>query len=267
MLPLKPLIILKLGGSVITYKNISPPKSNIEALSRIADEMKISSNPKIVVLGGGAHGHQAAHKYGYGSLETSNTMRLAGIPEIRHNMSMLALEVESSLTNSGIPSVVLSPFSFVKMNNGIISEFPLEIIQKSIDAGITVILHGDVCFDSVLGSSILSGDTLVVFLAQELTTSSILIGTNVDGIFEENPNDNPEAKIISVIDATNRESVLAGAGPSKSTDVTGGMTRKVNDLFSLENTGIEVVVFNLNIPGRLKRLLTGKPIICTRIQI
>ncbi len=263
---LKPLTILKLGGSVITYKDSSPPKCNVDSLSRIATEIKSTNNSILIVLGGGSFGHQAAHDFGYGDTNTPRETRLAGIPTIRHNMSLLSLQVEEIMNNEGVKSVVIPPFSFVELKNREIIDFPLEIIKKTIESGITVITHGDVCFDIFLGSSILSGDTIVTHITQELTPTQILLGTNVDGVFSDNPTTNPEAKIIPIINSRNMELALSGAGPSTSTDVTGGMAKKISDLLKVKSSKTEIIIFNLSIPGRLKSLLSGEQIICTKIQ-
>ena len=77
---------------------------------------------------------------------------------------------------------------------------------------------------------------------------------------------NPSAKHIPVIDHTNREDVLRKTGPSKNTDVTGGMSRKLNELLELAKQDIDIVIFNLTVPGRLTSLLSGESATCTRIM-
>ena len=76
------LTIVKLGGSVITHKDLAPPTVNRENISRIAQELKSSTEPLIVILGGGAHGHQAAYKYGFGNPATPLERLVQGIPFI-----------------------------------------------------------------------------------------------------------------------------------------------------------------------------------------
>lgn len=259
-------IIVKLGGSVITHKESSPPMTNDENLSRIANELKSHKGGLIVVLGGGAHGHQAAHSYGFGNPQTPKERLLMGIPQIRHNMSVLALKVESELNKEGIPTVIIPPFTVTTLRDKSIQDFSITIMKKVLDSGSTILTHGDVCFDEERGASILSGDTLAVFLAKHLDVKSIYIGTDVDGVLDDNPNLNPSAKHIPVIDQSNKEEVLTKAGPSMSTDVTGGMSKKVNELLELAKQDRDIVIFNLTVPGRLSSLLLGKNVICTRIM-
>lgn len=258
-------VILKLGGSVITYKDRSPPEINHESIFRIAQELKICDDPLILVLGGGAHGHQPAQKYGFGDPSTAPKRRLDGIPEIRHNMNLLASEIQVSLSEHEIPSIVIPPMAITKLDNSVVDTICLSSFRSALNAGITVITHGDVCFDSELGAAILSGDTLSVHLARELDAKSVLLGTDVDGVLDANPNSDPNAKLIPIIKASQDTPALNATGPSKSIDVTGGMTRKLKELLPLANNKTDIIVFNLNAPNRLRKILSGQRTIGTRI--
>ncbi len=266
-IPLYRVTVVKLGGSVITHKSASPPRLNYQAVKRIVLELRAHKNQLVIVLGGGAHGHQAAHQFGYGDPATSKERLLEGIPSIRHNMTTLSLQIEHMMQNAGIPTVVFSPFSFVLLHDGSVSNFPTELIRRAIQSGLTVVTHGDVCFDDVRGASILSGDTILVHLAENLNAESVYIGTDVDGVYETDPKDNPDARIIPVIDKTNMNQVLRGASSSKATDVTGGMAAKLADLVKLAGKKREIAIFNLSIAGRLEDLFSRKPVVCTRIEL
>jgi len=171
------------------------------------------------------------------------------------------------MNNAGIPGVIISPFSIAWLKDGKIEDFPLKLIQKSLDSNLVVITHGDVCFDSIKGASILSGDTIAVYLARELSAEALFLGTDVDGVFEDDPRQNPQAKLISSISNSNKDRVLKRSGPSSATDVTGGMTKKISELITLSSSGTEIVIFNLTVPGRLSDLILGKPIPCTKIAV
>lgn len=266
MLQLENLVIVKLGGSVITHKESVPPTINEQHLSRIVKELAVHDGKLIVVLGGGAHGHQAAHKHGFGNPDTNPEKLLAGIPEIRHNMLHLASRVEEEFAAQGIPGVIISPFMIATLRNRLIDSFPIDIIRSTLNAGIAVIIHGDVCYDKTKAASILSGDTIAKYLAEELQPKAVLIGTNVDGVMDDNPDTNPDAKHIPLINNSNKNQILASSGPSSSIDVTGGMTKKITELLELASYDVDIAIFNLLIPGRLQALLQNDDVICTRIH-
>jgi isopentenyl phosphate kinase len=260
-------MIVKLGGSVITHKRESPPKIHEKNLYRIADELKVGPNPKVVVLGGGAHGHQAAHTYGFGDPKTPASRLLEGIPVIRHNMSVLALRTEEELNKRGLKAVIIPPFIQTIMKNGLVHEFPVDAIRRCLGAGLSVITHGDVCLEQGGSASILSGDVIVAHLAQSLDADKVLIGTDVDGIYDDNPNTTEAARLVPVVNKSNVDKIMQKTGPSSSTDVTGGMSRKVSELVGIAETSAEVIVFNLSIPGRLSSLLLDNEVVCTRIRM
>ncbi len=266
MSELENITIIKLGGSVITKKDSMPPEVNDEHIHRIAQELTVYDGKIIIILGGGSHGHQAAHKYGYGNPSTPSNQLIQGIPYIRHNMTLLSTYVEQVFNKQGLPGIVFSPFMFVTLNNGEIEKFPLEIIKNVLNNNLVLIIHGDVCFDKTKSASILSGDTIAAYLAYNLPVRRVLIGTNVDGVFDADPKINPNAKCIPLIDKSNQDLILQKTGPSSSTDVTGGMNKKIKELLTFANQDVEVVIFNLLVPERLSNLLKGNPTICTRIQ-
>jgi isopentenyl phosphate kinase len=264
---LSDLTIIKLGGSVITHKDKSPPEVNKSAISRIVKEINVFDDDLILVLGGGSFGHQTAHKYGYGKKSTPKEMLLKGIGPIRENMTELSTFVSEEFTKGGIRSVVLPPFTHVILDNAKISSYPTDILKESLNSGYRVITHGDVCFDKKLGASILSGDTIIVYLAEILQAKRLLIGTNVDGVLEQNPAVTLNPKLIPIIDQSNKRDVLQLAGDSNSTDVTGGMLKKITELLNLAEKSIDIYIFNLTIPGRLNSLLNGKSTICTTFSL
>ena len=251
---------------MITYKREDPPKIHEANVSRIAQEIRSGNGPRVVVLGGGAHGHQVAHAYGFGNPETPREQLLEGVPAIRHSMSLLSLRVEEKLNAHQAEAVVIPPFTQATIKDGMIHRFPVDIIQRCLRAGLLVVTHGDVCFDESGSASILSGDTIVAHLARELDTKMVLVGTDVDGIYDSNPRMNKAAKFIPVIDESNAEAIVKGAGPSSGTDVTGGMRKKLSEILSIARR-TEVIVFNLSVPERLSSLLEGRPVRCTRIRI
>lgn len=262
---MKHLAIVKLGGSVITNKGKSPPSVNKNRVRRIGQELAEFEGSLIVILGGGAHGHQPANKYGFGNPATTKERRLAGLPKIRHNMSLLSLEVIESLRNLGLPAVSFPPFAFAKLSNNQIQHFPSSLIKKALESDFLVVTHGDVCFDEHLGASILSGDTIIVHLANELNPWGVYIGTDVDGVFTDNPHINPDAKVIPVIQSKEKSTTLSKTGPSSSVDVTGGMDKKVKELFNI-TPNTRIAIFNLQVAGRLSTLLQGETPICTIIH-
>lgn len=262
---MKDICLVKLGGSAITFKDLTPPRTNIPLLERVAQELATYRGKFIVVLGGGAHGHQPAHKYGYGDPNTPVQDILSGIPHIRHNMSMLSQEVETCFNRYNLDAVIHPPFCSVLLRNGKIEAYPLHHYRRSLHSKLNVLTHGDVCFDIEKGASILSGDAIVPYLTKELKPKIVLIGTDVDGVYKGDPRTNPSAPFVPEVNKSNMDHIIHLAGPSGSTDVTGGMKTKLQALIGATKYTDKLAIFNLTVPGRLGDLLQGNDTKCTTI--
>lgn len=109
-------------------------------------------------------------------------------------------------------------------------------------------------------------DEIVTFLAKKLCARKIIHGTDVDGVFDSDPKNNKNAKLIKKISGKNYKSVLKNIGSSTGIDVTGGMRRKTDELVNLSKHNITSIIINATKPGRLERALLGKKVICTMVQ-
>ena len=86
-------------------------------------------------------------------------------------------------------------------------------------------LHGDVVAHAAKGVTVLSGDELVTGLAERLGASRVGLCSTVPGVLDSN------GDVIETI--TEFEPVAAALGDSESTDVSGGMAGKVQELLGL----------------------------------
>jgi isopentenyl phosphate kinase len=180
-------------------------------------------------------------------------------------MTVLSLDMEQSLREQGLPAVVIPPFCIAQLQDGTILTFNLDIVKQVLSRDCVLITHGDVCIDTSRGASILSGDSIVTYLAQNLAPHYVIIGTDVDGLFDADPRANTQAQLIPLINRSNRSKILESTGPSLSTDVTGGMTKKVTELLALKNIKSKIIILNLCVPKRLEHALADRSIRCTTV--
>ncbi|MEM7348898.1 MAG: uridylate kinase, partial [Chloroflexota bacterium] len=97
-------------------------------------------------------------------------------------------------------------------------------------------------------------------LARELAPSKILLGGQVEGVFEGDPIANPDAEMIEDIDRTNWDEIETLLTGSHGVDVTGGMYTKVRDMYRLTIAmpPMQAIIFSLEEPGNLETLLKGQ---------
>lgn len=96
------------------------------------------------------------------------------------------------LLNHGIPAVAVPPSSFITSRNKRIESARLEMVEKYLEMGMVPVLYGDVVLDADedLKMAVISGDQLVSYLSLKLKPERIILGSDVDGIFDRDPKKN-----------------------------------------------------------------------------
>ncbi len=115
--------------------------------------------------------------------------------------------------------------------------------------------------DAVVVDEIKFGDndTLSALVASIVEANLLIILSDIDGLFNENPKDNPDAELISWVEEINEE-LEKSAGGSGSTGGTGGMVTKLKAGKIAVSSGTSMVIANGSIPGVLGKIVKGEEI-------
>jgi len=257
---MKPLIVLKLGGSSITDKTSREPKANNDVIARLAKEVaEAYSSGKfslIIVHGAGSFGHGIVKETGIDK-GLKNSEQLIAFAEVQRLQNVLNVMVTQALIESGVPAIPCQASSHTVMERGRIKSMGTETIKGLVEKGMVPVLYGVPAYDTIQGCSILSGDQIAPYIAKKLNAAKIVHGTNVDGIFTADPNKDKTAKQIREINNQNIEEVKKMLGGSSTTDVTGGMAGKVQELADI---GIESQITSAMEAGKVKAALLGEPV-------
>ena len=100
-------------------------------------------------------------------------------------------------------------------------------------------------------------DNLAALVAVVSEADSLFILSDVDGVFEEDPRKNPQAKLIPVIDKID-ESVYAMAGATNNHIATGGMKTKIQAAEKAVENGIETYILNGSRGEVFEKILQGE---------
>ena len=256
------LVVIKLGGSVITDKK-KEKSFKKKTVARLGKEIVKALSEKefdlIIVHGGGAYGHMSAEKYGLSTSGVSGNQ--VGAEETNKEMDELVSLVISTLKESDLKVIPIRPDT--KVDSGGIVSMDLSEFNEVIKSGKVPVIGGFVARDVSGGYRILSGDTLVPYLAKEFKAGLVIVGSDVDGIYADNPLTNKNAKLIPKINHNNVNSF--NIGDSGGVDVSGGMRKKVDELLELAKYGVESQIINLNKEGLLRNALNDVSVIGTKI--
>ena len=110
--------------------------------------------------------------------------------------------------------------------------------------------HMQVCFSD--------HDKLSALVASELDADLLLILSDVDGLYDKNPKENPDAKIINVVEEVSDE--ILSLGTDASAGGRGGMRTKLKAARLVTRFGGKVLIANGKIPFVIKKVFAGENI-------
>ncbi|MBR6851247.1 MAG: glutamate 5-kinase, partial [Lachnospiraceae bacterium] len=99
-------------------------------------------------------------------------------------------------------------------------------------------------------------DTLSALVARVVNADLLIILSDIDGLYDSNPKENPDAKRISVVTEVT-DDLIGGAGGAGSALGTGGMQTKVLAMNMLMDHGIGGVIAEGSEPQILEDILEG----------
>ncbi len=221
-------ILLKLSGEALGSQKSILDKAILmnllKQLKRLTDDLKVEV--AIVVGGGNIFRGNISDDLGMGE-DTAKADYMGMMAT-----SINALGIATFLNNNGVGAVMQNSLAFEKISNGI----DCEAADKALKAGNIVVFGGGT------GKPYLSTDTAAALRAIDINADGILMAKNgVDGVYTEDPNVNPEAKLISELSFQ---------------DVVDQNLKVVDHeaMKMLKGKGIDLILFNMNTPNNIINL-------------
>ena len=222
-------ILLKLSGEALAGKRAYGIEPSV--LQRIASEISaihgLGVQIAIVIGGGNIFRGLQSDAYGMGNVSGDHMGMLATI--------INSIALGSALENAGINTRVMTAIDMDKIAEPYIIEKALQHLTKNR----IVIIGGGT------GNPFFTTDTAATLRALELDAAVLLKATKVDGVFDSDPELNPDAKPFSKI--TYNEIIKKRL--------------KVMDLTAVSlamDGGIPIIVFNLSKKGNLEKAVMGQ---------
>lgn len=226
----KELIIVKLGGSIVTQKEEKHPALRRNHLKKVAAVLAKGYDPKkhamILIHGAGSFGHPHAHKYELTLGLKKDPRRIYRATENFAIMERLNSELAVLFNESGLPVCGMPTRTLAQNKAGKLFSLETKTLSAALKVSAIPLLHGDVVFDSTLGFSVCSGDTLASNLARSFGAKKVFFASDVDGVFSRDPHLSKDATLFRSLPLV---SVINGAvqlGKSRHIDVTGGLSKK-----------------------------------------
>ncbi|HFU4085130.1 TPA: UMP kinase [Streptococcus suis] len=225
-------ILIKLSGEALAgERSVGIDLKTVQEMAKEIQEVAESGIQIALVIGGGNlwRGEPAAEA-GMDRVQADYTGMLGTV--------MNALVMADSLKQLGVDTRVQTAIAMQSVAEPYIRGRALRHLEK----GRIVI------FGAGIGSPYFSTDTTAALRAAEIEADAILMAKNgVDGVYNADPK--KDANAVKFNELTHREVISRGL---KIMDATASTLSMDND--------IDLVVFNMNEPGNIKRVVFGEPI-------
>jgi len=262
------LIIIKLGGSVVTFKEkpLTPNYEGIDNILKVIGEIK--KNFKIIIVhGGGSFGHFWSVKY---DMHTkSYPYSDQGVSVVHESMIKLNHIIIKKFIESNLKPYSIQPSAFVF--NGAADHTRIHnILDMTTGNELIPITFGDVIHTSGNNFSILSGDTIMSMLCTELHPQFSIFTTNVDGLYDDMSKGEIVREIrVGKTDINNifLKGETEKENPETSFDVTGGMKRKITESIQIAKSGTSTYLINGFHPERILDIIHDRKYIGTCIRM
>ncbi len=261
---MKSLILIKLGGSIITNKSKrdSINKKNLKILGEQIKKAQDLGYKLIIAHGQGSFAHIPAQKY-QTNKGIINKESYQGICEVASKASQLNRIVTDNLLQRGVNAFSINPSSIIISNNHNLENIFTDSIEQLLKNNLVPVLYGDQIVDKKIGCTIFSAEQVLNNIALKLQRKykidKIIYCTDVDGVLDSKKN------IIEEINLENFKKFKKDIKGSTNIDVTGGMLHKVKQSLKLASKNIESYIINGRESGNLLNAIKGKKFIGTKI--
>ncbi len=237
------MILIKLGGSIITNKE-KPLSVRRKAIDNISKSLKKIKEPIGIVHGGGSYGHYWSVKYDMHTKEKRYDPK--GVSIVKNSMIELNKIILDSMLKNKLNPYNLPPTDFMHGNMPIVKK--VKEIEKISKSDLVPVTFGDALWFGQRKTYILSGDRIMSIIAKTLKPKLCIFALNEDGLYS----DLKTKKLI--YELSSQQPLIS----KNEMDVTGGMTRKVEEATKISKMGINVFFVNGNKPERIVNAIKNK---------
>lgn len=223
-------VLLKVSGEALAGDNAQniDPKITMAIAREVAAVTRLGIEVALVV--GGGNIFRGSSWAGCSGLDRSSADYIGMLATV-----MNAIFLQATMESIGIPTRVQTAFRMSEVAEPYIRRRAVRHLEK----GRVVI------FAAGTGNPFFTTDTAAALRCAEINAEVVLKATNVDGVYDEDPKRNPQARLHDTL--TYQEVTSKDLSVMDMTAIT-----------LCQENNIPVVVFNLNKPGNIEKAIRGE---------
>lgn len=260
----KKRIVVKIGSSSLQHKETGDlDYTKLEKLVRELCDIRNQGKDVVLVTSGAiAVGKKAVNPYRDGNTgETPLAFKqaCAAVGQARLMMTYQKIFAEY---NQIVAQILMTKNTVVdNMNRFNAHNTFAELLKMGIipivnenDTIATYELNFEKDSDTLIGDN----DTLSAIVAALVEADLLILLSDIDGLYTDDPRKNPNARFIDVVDELTEEYISMGKESTGSNVGTGGMNTKMTAAQIATNVGSDMIIANSKDVGILHRILSGQ---------
>ena len=245
-------VVVKVGTSTLAHHTGLLNIRRVEELCRVLSDLK-NAGHEIILVSSGAIGMgvgKLSLKTRPSDMPTKQAAAAVGqcelmytydklFSEYRHNVAQILLtasDIEQEERRENFHNTLMR----------LLELHALPIINENDTVATEEIAIGD-------------NDTLSAVVAASIQADLLVLLSDIDGLYDEDPHHCPDARVISLVDEITPQ-ILALGGDSGSSLGTGGMATKLHAAQIATRAGVDMVIANGKKPELLYNILEGESI-------
>ena len=250
----KQRIVIKLGTSTLAHKTGKLNIRRMTNLVRVISDLH-NSGREIIMVSSGAVG-LGAGKLGLPEkpkdTKTKQAVAAIGQCELMHVYDDMFAKYSITVAQILLTKAII--------NNPSHCENFMNTVEKLVGMDVIPIVNeNDTIAIDELELEIGENDSLSALVAELSRADLLLILSDIDSLYDDDPRSNPDAKPIPLVEKITPEieAMAGGAGTSLG---TGGMSTKITAAKIATNAGIDMIIMNGRDPEKLYDLFEDKEI-------
>ncbi len=247
----KQRIVVKLGSSSLTHKYTGYLNLNkIEKLVRVLCDLRNQGMEVVLVSSGAGAVGRKTMGYQVRPKEVPVKQALAAVGQAQ---LMMTYQKFFSEYNQVIAQILMTKDTMLNDQSRINAK---NTFDQLLEMGVIPVVNEN---DTVATHEIEFGDNdrLSAIVSAVIGADLLIILSDIDGLYEDDPKTNPDAKFVHEVDEITEALENMGKSTSSSDVGTGGMASKILAAKMANDAGIDMVVANGNEVQNIYRILDG----------
>lgn len=248
----KKRVVIKVGSSTITHKNGRVNLAKIDHLARVISDLK-NREIEVVLVSSGAIAVGAQRlNLKERPRAVSEKQAAAAVGQVvlmnmyQRHFHDYAYDVAQILVTRNVNEDEIMRCNAKNTFQELLRMKILPVVNENDTIATEEIIFGD-------------NDTLSAVVAQLVEADLLILLSDIDGLYSDDPRENPEAKIIHHVGEIDGYIESIGKGPTSSVG-TGGMATKISAAKLATADGIDVVIASGEVPEIILEIMNGEEI-------